>query len=90
MEPSQIDYQKCLSRHISCNGGFNNFEVIEINRSPCNSNTEAKARARHNIMQLNASLKVDRPAEEIHERYCYSTNLLSKANETINLSYFIN
>ena len=53
---SQRESQKKLYDAIINNGGWNNWDMIEIEKYPCLDSREAKGRIRYHIEQLNATL----------------------------------
>jgi NADH:ubiquinone oxidoreductase subunit len=50
------------------NGGWENWEMIEIEKYPCNDGNEARARERYWYEELNAKLNTYRPLTTIEER----------------------
>jgi hypothetical protein len=53
---------------IGENGGWDNWEMIEIEKYPCNDSNEARARERFHYEQLNANLNTYNPSMSNEER----------------------
>ena len=66
---SSNTYNYILYEFIREHGGWDNFEMIEIEKYPCNDGNEARARERYYIELLNAKLnKVQRPFVTVEEQ----------------------
>jgi hypothetical protein len=53
------------------NGGWDNWDMIEIEKYPCKDANEARARERYWYEELNANLNVDTPNSSIEDRKKY-------------------
>ena len=62
------DYKTKLYTFIRANGGWDNFDMIEIEKFPCNDANEAKARERYWFEHLNATLNAVCPIRTVEER----------------------
>ena len=61
-------YSFPLYKFIRDNSGWDNFEMIEIEKYPCMDSNEARSRERYYYEQLNASLNRQRPLVTKEER----------------------
>ena len=52
---------------IRANGGWNNFDMIELEKFSCNDTNEARSRERYWYETLNATLNIIRPIVSIQE-----------------------
>jgi len=65
-------YNYLVYQFIRENGGFNNWEMIQIELYPCNDANEATSRERHWLETLHATLNINTPsrtAQEWREKY---------------------
>jgi hypothetical protein len=58
-------YTFLIYKTINKNGGWDNWEMIEIEKFPCNDANEARARERYWYEELNAKLNSRCPTENI-------------------------
>ena len=61
-------YNLKVYSYIRDNNGWNNFEMIEIEKFPCNDGNEARARERYYLEKLNANLNSSVPSRA-HSEY---------------------
>jgi hypothetical protein len=86
INPQHASYNLKLYKIIRDNGGWINWEMIEIEKFPCNDSNEARARERYWYEFLNASLNTRKPiiynVDEIREnKKEYYINNKEKLNE---------
>jgi len=68
-------YNYPLYKFIRENGGFENFDMIEIEKYPCTDGNESRSRERHYFELLNANLNKVKPLitedelKQIHKEY---------------------
>ena len=67
------DYHLKVYQFINKNGGWDNWDMIEIEKFCCNDGNEARARERYNIEQLGATLNIKLPTRTMKE-YLESVN----------------
>jgi hypothetical protein len=83
---NNIAFNRKLYTAIRNNGGFENWNMVEIEKFPCNDGNEARARERHIYEQQNASLNIIRPyitdAEHVEYKKQYN-----EANKESNKQY---
>jgi hypothetical protein len=63
------NYNVKLYKNIRCNGGWDNFTMIEIEKYNCNDSNEAHARERYYYELLNATLNSQVPIRSNKEYY---------------------
>lgn len=61
------DYNKKLYTHIRNNGGWNNFNMVEIEKYPCNNKKEASLRENYWVKELKSSLNIQVPLRTNNE-----------------------
>ena len=66
--PHNKHYNQRKYEAIRAHGGWSNWEMIEIEKFPCNDSNEARSRERYWYEQLNANLNEQRPFTTIEER----------------------
>jgi hypothetical protein len=75
-------YNLYVYQFIRNNGGFNNWEMIEIEKYPCNDTHEATVRERHWLETLGATLNRQVPTRTTKEwRETNREQLIEKAKE---------
>lgn len=65
---NSVNDTKKIYQTIRENGGWENWEMIEIEKYPCNDGNEARARERYWYEELNAILNTNKPLTTIEER----------------------
>ena len=70
------------------NGGWINWEMIEIEKYPCNDANEARAKERYWYEQLNASLNSDVPGRTIKEYYEDNKDILRENGRQYSNQYY--
>jgi vacuolar-type H+-ATPase subunit I/STV1 len=75
-------YPLKVYQFIRSNGGWENWEMIEIEKYPCKDGDEARARERHWYEELNASLNTFCPLRTEEERIKYNIENCRRYNET--------
>ena len=70
-------YNIYVYQFLRNNGGWNNFQMIEIEKYPCNDSNEAGARERYWYEQLNSTLNTSIPNRDPIEysKYYYEKNV---------------
>jgi hypothetical protein len=63
-----LQYQFTIYKTINDNGGWDNWEMIEIEKYPCNDANEARTRERYWYEKLHAILNSRCPTENIEEK----------------------
>jgi len=66
---SSSKYNRIVYQTIRENGGWNNWNMIEIEKYPCNDNNEARTRERYWYEALNARLNSNNPIMSKKEYY---------------------
>lgn len=66
---------------IRQNGGWDNWEIIEIEKYPCNDNNEARARERYWFETLNSNLNCNNPFITNDEKQHYMKNYMKNYRE---------
>jgi len=68
---SRKEHHYYVYQRIRDHGGWDNWEVIQIEEFPCNSKRELEARERHWLETLGSSLNKNTPCQTIEERREY-------------------
>ena len=66
--PKQIGYDSYVYKFIRDNGGWENWEVVQIESFPCNSSQELCQREREVFEKIRPSLNTIRPKVTVEER----------------------
>jgi len=89
--PKHKHYNYKIYKFIREHGGWDNWEIIELEKFPCNDPNEARARERYWFEQLNATLNVQRPfvsqSEYKEEALCYAKMYREKNKEYLQNYY---
>lgn len=67
-------YSRPIYKTINDNGGWNNWEMIEIEKFPCNDANEARMRERYWYEELNSNLNVRCPIITDYKEYRHIYN----------------
>lgn len=69
--PTDNDYNQTKYQCIRSNGGWENWDMLEIEKSPCSDGNEARTRERYWYEQLNANLSCFKPIRtvDIQQRF---------------------
>ena len=78
--PNHKGYNYNVYIFIRANGGFQNFEMIEIEKYPCNDENEASSRERYWKEFLNATLNMRTPARTKAEYRIDSADKIKEQN----------
>jgi uncharacterized protein YxeA len=76
-------YNLKIYKTIRDNGGWDNWEMLEIEKFPCTDGNEARARERHYFDLLNASLNTLRPFISEDEKYKKATEQRQKSRNKL-------
>lgn len=76
-------YPFLIYKTINDNGGWDNWEMIEIEKFPCNDANEARARERYWYETLSANLNARSPTENIKKKKEREKNYLKQYNQTL-------
>jgi hypothetical protein len=68
LNPQDKNYNLKIYQIIRENGGWDNWDMIEIEKYPCKDGNEARARENHLFKELNASMNTFLP-QHIHSEY---------------------
>ena len=85
------NYNLKIYKYIRDNGGWNNFDMIQIEEYPCNNVNEAKSRERYWYELLNSKLNMRRPIisdEEKKEQKKEITKIWNKLDYEENKEYY--
>jgi hypothetical protein len=74
---SSASYNDKKYIYIRQNGGWENWEMIEIEKYACCDRNEARARERYWYEQVNSKLNTRLPMREIEEKHEYNKNYLN-------------
>ena len=69
------NYSRKIYKTINDNGGWDNWEMIEIEKFPCDNSTEAKKRERYWYEKLNSKLNVRNPIVINYKEYRHLYNI---------------
>jgi len=67
--PNSRDYNFKIYQYIRENGGWDNFEIIKIEKYPCNSRNEASQKEQEWFYKLNAKLNFEIPNRTSKQYY---------------------
>ena len=76
-------YNFKIYQYIRANGGWNNWEMVEIEKYSCNDSNEAKARERYWYEQLEATLNSYCPIRSQKETKQAESRRLSRDNDCL-------
>ena len=75
------NYNYKVYEYIRANGGFQNFEMIEIEKYPCQDKNESSARERYWKEHFNATLNVCVPARTQKEYYADNADKIKQVHK---------
>jgi len=69
-----------IYKSITTNGGWDNWQMVEIEKFPCQDGNEARARERYWFEVFDAKLNTINPSRSQHERNIANTDLRKQYN----------
>jgi hypothetical protein len=85
--PNSNRFNLNVYRHIRCNGGWENWSMIEIERYNAIDNNDAHKKERYWIEHLGATLNKQIPSRTVTEYYSNNKDKISKYKKEYNRQY---